>query len=475
MISEGEKIKKNPSVSKLLNAIKLSGRNNNGLGIGVFNAITDNMYAIVEDAEGNDRKILTEPLTNYNMVVFDQALKNNSSVYFINTNVLRDKKYNDANVTGSGFTFMDKKNKWATDGSISLSQQYMADTTAENYFGNQLGTKYFIGVRKASGNFQFGYSHTYVGKTFDPSDMGYQVIGNKQKERVYLLYNTFIPKKYFRESYNSFTFDYLTNPETTKSVFSQINYDCTLVLKNYSTFSIGTIINPFKAYDYYEPRVAGYYSRVYKKYAFYTNLGSDSRKQLYINFNMSYGNFIEKYSGGNINFGVYALYRVNNKFQIVANSGYSNDNYDIGFANVDSLGNIIYGGRNLRVYENILSAKYVIKNDMSISIRGRHYWNSGNYKDYYTLQADGEISPNDVYNEINDYSYNAFNIDFIYSWQFAPGSTISIVYKNAIETEGQIIESSWSKNFSHTLDSPQTNSLSVKILYYLDYAMINKK
>ncbi|HKR07372.1 MAG TPA: DUF5916 domain-containing protein, partial [Bacteroidia bacterium] len=69
---DGEKIKDNPSQVKLLNATKISGRTDGGMGIGFFNAVTDNMYAIAEDANGNTRKILTEPLTNFNVIVFDQ-------------------------------------------------------------------------------------------------------------------------------------------------------------------------------------------------------------------------------------------------------------------------------------------------------------------------------------------------------------------------------------------------------------------
>ena len=74
------------------------------MGIGVFNAITDNTYATIKDSAGNSRKVLTEPFTNFNVLVVDQQLKNNSNFYIINTNVIRDKHYDDANVTGSGFT-----------------------------------------------------------------------------------------------------------------------------------------------------------------------------------------------------------------------------------------------------------------------------------------------------------------------------------------------------------------------------------
>jgi len=86
---ENEKISNNPQESQLINATKLSGKTRKKLGIGVFNAITTNTFAEIEDTlSENTRRILTEPFTNYNMFVLDQALKNNSYVSFYNTNFI---------------------------------------------------------------------------------------------------------------------------------------------------------------------------------------------------------------------------------------------------------------------------------------------------------------------------------------------------------------------------------------------------
>ena len=54
----------------------------------------------------------TGPLSNYNIVVFDQTLKNNSSVSFINTNVLRNGHNRDANVSAALFNMNNKKNTY---------------------------------------------------------------------------------------------------------------------------------------------------------------------------------------------------------------------------------------------------------------------------------------------------------------------------------------------------------------------------
>jgi len=56
-----------------------------------------------------------------------------------------------------------------------------------------------------------------------------------------------------------------------------------------------------------------------------------------------------------------------------------------------------------------------------------------------------------------------------YVWQFKPGSEMSIVYQNSIYTLGPNIEYNYLTAINNTLQAPQSNSLSVKIIYYLDY------
>ena len=57
----------------LINATKVSGRSKNGLGIAGLNAISN--------------KTDDETFKNYNVIILDQALKNSSSISFMNTNL----------------------------------------------------------------------------------------------------------------------------------------------------------------------------------------------------------------------------------------------------------------------------------------------------------------------------------------------------------------------------------------------------
>lgn len=472
-LQENEILKENPSKTRLLNAVKISGRNNNGVGIGFFNAITDNTYAIAEDSVGNIRKILTEPLTNYNIIVFDQQLKNNSSYYLINTNVIRANNYPAANVTGSGFTFNNKKNTYAIDGSVALSQLFSRQDSIPDIFNDKIGYRYFIGARKSSGNILFGISHTMINKSYDSRDMGYYVIGNKVIERFYFNYNIYKPNNIFQNSYNSISLDYGTNPVTGKMITSQVNLNLYFTLLDFSNFNIGVNCAPFSVYDYYEPRVAGRFSKTFRYYYAYADFNTDTRKALALEFHFEGGDFIENFRGVGFGSQTGIRYRFNNRLQAKYIFNYNNDSYNIGFADIYN-NQIIYGGRKLVTFINSFNCQYLFTKDMNISVTARHYWNTGEYKKYYSLLENGDISETSDYSGNNNFSFNLFNIDLIYSWQFAPGSTISIVYKNAIESETDELTHNYSGNFKNTFESPQTNSLSLKILYYLDYQYLNK-
>jgi hypothetical protein len=120
-LATGEQVIKNPSETKLINATKISGRLKNGLGIGFFNAVANSQYAVIADSKGNERKVETNPLTNYNIIVLDQSLKHNSSISFINTSVTRSGDDYDAYVTSALFDLYDKKNTWNVGGKLATS------------------------------------------------------------------------------------------------------------------------------------------------------------------------------------------------------------------------------------------------------------------------------------------------------------------------------------------------------------------
>ncbi|MBD1398922.1 carbohydrate binding family 9 domain-containing protein [Pontibacter sp. JH31] len=479
---QGNTVIENPRETKMLNGTKISGRTQSGLGIGIFNAVVGRQYATLEDSEGNQFRKETQPLTNYNIAVFDQSLKNNSYVTLVNTNVTRQGSTYDANLTGLLFRVANKGNKYAVNGTAALSQQYFSDDT-------RLGHMYSIGAGKVSGNFQYRYTHSVKSDTYDPNDLGINFIRNSVDEDVNFRYNIFQPfwkllnmntqlgaqysRRYKPDDFQNFV------------IYGRVSG----TFKNF--MSAGTFFNlePVKTYDFFEPRVEGRY------YAFPTNrsiggwLSTDYRKKLALDIELNYRDF-DEYDRRNFSYFIAPRYRVNDKLSFVYSLSRNIRLDDIGYANhftdqteTGIVHRIIFGKRDVKTITNSLSSSYIFNNKMSLSLRARHYWSKAEYNRFFQLGRSGELMA-DAYPEgyfadnqkpTHNINFNTFNIDMVYSWWFAPGSEISIVWKNSIlESQGDIVPR-YHKNFSNTITGPQTNSLSVKVLYFIDYQMLKKR
>ena len=106
----------------------------------------------------------------------------------------------------------------------------------------------------------------------------------------------------------------------------------------------------------------------------------------------------------------------------------------VGYVTDFSNDSIIFGRRDLVTHENSLEAEYIFNNKMALEFSLRHYWSKAQYKAYNLLTEDGYLEAS-VYNENNDINFNAFTIDMAYTWRFAPGSDVIIVWKNSIFTD----------------------------------------
>jgi len=106
--------------------------------------------------------------------------------------------------------------------------------------------------------------------------------------------------------------------------------------------------------------------------------------------------------------------------------------------------------------------------------RVRHYWSKVTYKEYFTLLQDGKLGENNAFSGDANQNYNTFTVDAVYTWQFAPGSFLNLVWKNNATTFDRLINDGYFKNFDNTVSSSQNNNLSIKIIYFLDYLDIKK-
>lgn len=478
-LKDGETIIENPEVSQLFNATKISGRTSSGTGIGGFNAFVGEENALIRSKDGTERLYKTNPLTNYNVLVVDQNLKNNSYVSLTNTNVYRLGQDYDANVTGTFFNLKTRDQKYFISGSGVLSRKYFSEYTDQ-------GHTYNVSLGKISGNWTYEGGHGVESDKYDPNDMGFLFSPNEVFYYLQGAYTQYKPKNNKLQQVRfegSSIYSRLYKPD----VFT----DFTLSFENFvmwkSRFAVGfnAIMMPVESFDYFEPRQTDF-SRFMARPVNY-NIGgfvsSDYRRPFAYDIRLSYRHFdANQRSTTNIVFN--PRIRFNDKFSVFtatsasiiqSEPGYVNRNLVEGIIQGLEASDILFGNRDRLIIENSITAKYIFNAVMGINIRARHYWDKVRYQAFGLLDKNGNvaITPfaglNNEGSPIFDRNVNIFNIDLQYNWRFAPGSDIIFVWKNQIFNSDSKYERDYLANLGGLFDSVQSNNFSIRFIYFMDY------
>jgi hypothetical protein len=470
-LEEDEVLVDNPAQSRLVNAFKLSGRNVNGLAVGVFNAITDNTYARIEHPEGMERKVQTDPTTNYNILVFDQSLSNNSSAYLINTNVLRSGDFRHANVTGAGSTLVDPSNNYEVSLSGAFSQLYNKTHDGQNSFQVNLGSRYNASVSKISGNFLFSLRRIAINPEYNDNDLGLTHRTNEITDRVTVNYNIHQPFWLLRNWRNRLMFQNQGRFNGYEVENMYVEYTTSSTSLNYTFLYHGFYFHPRDRKDYYEARTAG---RIYvrpRAMSAWAGISSDYRNPFALDMQVNLTH-VSKNENTAMYYRIAPRYRFSDQFSFVHSLVMNYSQNDYGYAGKsDDI--IVFGNRDVTTVENVFSSDYIVRNDIYFSFRLRQYWSKGEYESFFALMENGYLDKNQLnYSNNRDFNFNSFNIDLVFTWLFAPGSSLNLVWKNAILHEKSGIVNNYFDNFGLLLESPQYNSLSLKVLYHLDYQQL---
>lgn len=472
-----EIVTSSPGSTPLLNATKLSGRTKSGLGIGVFNGLTREVNATIYDTINHTtREYQTSPLTNYNVLVFDQNLNNNSTVTFTNASVWRSGKTYDANVSALNFDMYNKKGTYNVYGDIGVSQKYALT--------NEFGYKSALSFEKSSGQFQFSLDTEIADDRYNPNDLGFLNRNNYQNYSISAFYNTFKPFwKVYRSWYSlnlNYSKLYSPNVYTNASIESEFG----AIFTNFLAAG-GWAGYYFKNNDYFESRINDRYFTLPKAIDAGVWISSNYAKAFALDINLNTTQFQSNRNSYNIR--ISPRFRFSDKFTLIYNTSFFNSNNERGLALTTDYSSLfegddpIFGQRDRQNIENSIQANYIFTNRMGISFELRHYWAKVEYNDFFTLNNQGSLNESNYTGLTNDNvslhnnNFNAFTIDMAYKWVFAPGSELSLVWKNSIFSETNEIDFAYFENTKSLVDLPASNSLSFKLLYYFDYSKLVKK
>lgn len=471
-VGENEELIDSPQTVKVLNAVKVSGRTKKGLGLGVFNSITESTNATIRNVlTGDTRQVEIEPFTNYNILVAGQQFNGNSSIGLINTNVFRTGSFRDANVTGIVANISNKRNTYNIRGDIKMSNVNDGGETKTGYSS-------FIFVRKAHGNLRYSFDHRYADTKYDINDIGLQFRNNFNNFGVDASYRIFEPtEKWNRYAIGTYVnYTRLADPST----FTGFGFGFWANGTTKKLLSIGANLNlrPGRQFDYFEPRREG--SFFVTKNSVNTNgwFNTNSNKRLSLNAYSGIETFIdEERDYVNYWIGFRPRFRVNDKFSL--SYGFDREYYtgDRGYTTqVDD--DVIFGDRKRVEIEHTFNTSYNFNPYNTLALTLRNYWGTVEYDNQlFSLQEDGSVTTSTGYTKENipnnpDINFSTWNFDLSYSWQFAPGSFITALYRNQLFNFDNAARDSYLDSIGTLFDQPITHVFSVKVQYFLDYNQI---
>ena len=467
--ASNENVESFPSSVNLINALKVSGRTKDGLGIGILNAVAEKTFATIKNNDTQEtRKEVVEPLTNYSVLVLDQRFQENSSVSFVNTNVTRNGSFRDANVSALVWDLNTKKNTYNISGDFKYS--YVNDITAKKGINSQLN------LGETSGKYRYSIGADITTKDYDDNDLGinfqtnyYSVYGNAS-------YRILNPTKHF----NSFSIN--TNlysqfqKETGLIQSDNLNISVNLTNKKNHFFGLGFNSNLLESHDYYEPRTENRQVIIPTKIGAWMYLSSNYNYKFAFDFNPSFAK-LDQAGRQSYGFSLSPRYRFNDKISLTYNFNFFRQNNNKGFADsIDADNNsatentIIFANRNVISYSNSLTGKYSLNSKMNINLSVRHYWSYAENKNFLSLAQNGNLNDYTTYSTNQNSNFTSWNVDLSYSWWFAPGSQLSVLYRNNAATFDREINKDFERNVSNLLNNEALSHVfSISVKYFIDY------
>ncbi|WP_298552180.1 DUF5916 domain-containing protein [uncultured Algibacter sp.] len=486
-IDDDEEFINFPSKVQLINAIKVSGRTKKGLGIGFFNAITKKTFATIkkieiinentpeETSRESKRDTLVEPLANYNILVLDQQFNKNSSITLINTNVTRDGDFRDSNVTGLLLDLMNKKNTYGAIGEVKMSSFNDAEDKNVGYSAR-------VGIGKNSGKLRYSAIFNYADQNYDINDLGIQFRNNYSNFGAEISYRIFKPtKKLNNYRINSwFNYNRLANPNTFTG--ANIGYNFRATTKKLHSFGINGNWNIGKRFDYFEPRNGFDSYFVTKNYA-QSNIWFSSNFNAFfaIETNIGYAKFFEK-ERDNFNnwwYGINPRFKFNEKLLVVFGFEYDDYTADRGYINGQDIDNEIIFGQRRRIETEVnISGSYNFNSFKALTLSFRNYLSRVTYDNQvYNLQNNGSLLVSNTHTkntigEDADFNpnanFNTWNLDFSYTWQFAPGSQLTALYRNQIFNNTNDSKDSYFDSLKSLFKQDKRNTFSLRLVYFID-------
>ncbi|WP_299430566.1 DUF5916 domain-containing protein [uncultured Maribacter sp.] len=481
-----------PENTEILGAAKFSGKTKDGWSIGVLESVTAKKYATI-DNNGNRRKEVVEPLTNYFVGRLQKDFNDrNTFVGGIFTTTSRDKLtpeldflHHSAFTGGIDFKHQWQDRDWYVAGNVILSRvngsaEAISNTqkSITHLFQREGATHVSLDENRTSltgsggnlqlgkvgnGNWKFETGATWRSPELELNDIGFQRQADDIRHYTWIGYQTLKPTKTFRRvgiNYNHWSvWDFAGNHNSLR-----FNTNSWQKWENNWFTNIGFNYEP-KQYSNFALR-GGPRLRQTSKIGFFNSYNTDRRKKVRFNvFHKGSRGTDNSYNSYNIDFGI--TYQPYNALSISANPEYGinmNKLQYIDNINVNSETTYLTGTVNQRTLSMSLRLNYTINPNLTIQYWGQPFISRGRYSDFkevvnpmrsrfnerFSSYLPNQISlTDDTYSvdrnldDVSDFSFDnpdfsfvQFRSNLVVRWEYIPGSEIFLVWSQDIAQSG---------------------------------------
>ena len=382
--------------------------------------------------------------------------------------MIRDGDFRDANVSAIGWNFNTKANSYSINGNYKHS--YINDKSDKSGLSSELN------FNKTIGKLRYGFGADITTKDFDINDLGINFLTNFYSLYGNINYRLLNPTKTFNTFNTRLNVYHQFNKETSKVQESSINMNFSASNKSNDFYGMNINGSPLETHDYYDPRVEGRYLINPERIGFGGFFSSNYNRKFAFdtNANISWSNQVARNS---VNFRISPRYRFSDQLSMVFSSNYSINQNNKGYVtqintdkNTATPNDIILGNRDITTFSNSVTGKFSINSNMNFNLNLQHYWSFSENKNFLLLEQNGRFSDylSPVQNLNQDFSN--FNLDFSFVYWFAPGSQMTILYRNNSSNFSRDVNKDFGRNFSSLLNNEALNHvLSISFRYFIDF------
>jgi len=470
-LGENEQLLSYENKPKLLNSVKITGTTEKKLSIGVINAITDETYAFFSNKNnGQERKEIITPLTNYNIISLTQEVFNDvSSISLLNSNVSRKDGFDGNNIAFVSNIFNNSR-------TINMESAIYGSNSPG--FSNRSGFRGYFSISELKGNFRFNLHWAGVDKFYYQNDLGYYTQKNSQRIGTRTSYRILNENKFFRSLSSSLYLGRVFRFDDGERIRGGFRLSNIIQLQNLSNIEV--VFDFTDVYkDYYETRDNNRFLIRPSDFDVQFSYSTNRNKRFY--YKLEYSNI----KSNNKQFDEKKLYnryeldlnfRANDKLSAELSTEFKKTKDDLGYLFNDNE-DLYFGIRDLKSIENSIEVQYKIDNKKNIFLNFRNFWSTATYDEkLFKLKKDGyrEISDYGLLNKNPNTNFNLWNLDLNFEWWFAPGSNLVFLYRNQIFNRNNESGLDYYKSLKKLFDIPIEHQLSLRINYLIDVNRFKK-